>query len=87
MDYQLLAVCRGGVPDLIKKENGILVEPGDVESIKNAIIALKNNEPMRSNMGMENRKKVINHYSWEGVTAKYVAYYKKCLLHPGDCSE
>jgi glycosyltransferase involved in cell wall biosynthesis len=77
----------GGVPDLIQEENGILVEPGNVESIKNAIIALKNNERLRSRMGMENRKKVVTHYSWEGVAAKYVAYYKKCLLRPGDCSE
>jgi glycosyltransferase involved in cell wall biosynthesis len=42
----------GGVPDLIKEENGILVEPGNVESIKNAIITLKNNEHMRSRMGV-----------------------------------
>lgn len=66
----------GGVPDLVRKENGILVEPGNVDEIKDAIVKMKNSAQMRSTMGQLNRKRVELHYSWRSVAQKYLVIYE-----------
>jgi glycosyltransferase involved in cell wall biosynthesis len=73
----IIAGNTGGVPDLIKKENGILVTPGSVEEIKKAIMEFKNFPPKRAEMGAANRKRVVEYYSWENVARRYLHAYKK----------
>ena len=69
----------GGVPDLVKKQNGILISPGNVQEIKNAILTFKNNTKMMDKMSKANRKRVCRHYSWECIAEQYDEYYKKSL--------
>jgi len=72
----IIAAKTGGVVDLVKKENGILVQPGNIEEIKKAIVTMKNSYDMRVTMGKANRKRVIEHYSWKSVTQKYLEIYQ-----------
>lgn len=72
----------GGVPDLVKDDNGILVEPGNTDEIKNAILRLKNSEDLRRRMGIKNRKKVVDHYSWRSVALQYADIYKNIYRPP-----
>ena len=67
----------GGVPDLVKKENGILVEPGNIGEIKDAVVKMKQGQKMRACMGEANRKRVLEHYSWESVSNLYFELYGK----------
>lgn len=65
----------GGIPGLIKhKENGILVEPGDVDQIASAIRMLIENEALRSELGHAARESVLpfsaNLY-WKALTDIY----------------
>jgi glycosyltransferase involved in cell wall biosynthesis len=75
----IIGANEGGIPDLVGEENGILVEPGNVEQIKSAIIAMKTNEEMRIRMGKANRVKIEQKYKWEKVAIAYNRIYEKSL--------
>ncbi|MDL1974332.1 MAG: glycosyltransferase family 4 protein [Deltaproteobacteria bacterium] len=69
----------GGVPDLVKEDNGILVNPGKIDDITNAIITLKTNCALREKMGITNRKKVVDAYSWYNVAQSYLSIYRAVI--------
>ena len=61
----------GGIPDLVGKENGILVDPENISQIKCAIKTLKNSKEMRINMGKVNAEKIAHKYNWEKIALAY----------------
>jgi len=75
----IIGTNEGGIPDLVGKENGILVEPGNVEQIKSAILAMKSNKEMRIKMGKTNTAKIEMQYKWEKVALAYNRIYEKSL--------
>ncbi|AEG18294.1 glycosyltransferase family 4 protein [Methanobacterium paludis] len=69
----------GGIPDIVKDgENGLLVKPGDVEGLADALIYLLKNEDVRGKMGDDGLKKV-KRYSWEKIAEETEKIYKKLL--------
>lgn len=55
---------KGGIPDVIKNgETGILVRPGDVEELSNAILKLLTSPKLMKRMGNSGRKRVEAKYS------------------------
>ena len=79
-ELPVIAGRTGGVPDLIKDENGVLVTPGSVEEIKSAILRLKNSPECCTAMGLANRQRVMRHYSWSSVAARYEEIYRSALV-------
>jgi len=73
----IIGAKTGGIVDLVKKENGILVEPGNIQEIKEAIKQMKFSSEMRNGMSKKNRDKIVKHYRWEGVSQKYLQIYQK----------
>ncbi len=70
----------GGIPDIVKDmENGMLVKPGDPESLADALLFLLENEDIRKKMGNDGRKKV-EEYSWEKIAEKTEKIYEKLRL-------
>ncbi len=67
----------GGIPDLVGKENGILTRPGDINQIKHAIVTLQKSHKLRTQMQLENRKKIIAQYSWKSVTNQHITLYQE----------
>ena len=65
----------GGIPDLIKEKNGILVKPDDIDGIKNAIIKLKNPRQLREQMGRASRNIILKHHRWSKITEKFLELY------------
>ena len=63
----IISTDEGGIPDLVGKENGILVEPRNVEQIKSAIMVMKNNKDIRINMRKANTTKIEQKYKWQKV--------------------
>ena len=66
----------GGIPDLIGKENGILVAPGDINQIKGAILKIKKSKQLRIQMSRANIEKMMEYYNWKSVTKQYIAIYQ-----------
>ncbi|BAU42322.1 glycosyltransferase family 4 protein [Leptolyngbya sp. O-77] len=65
----------GGIPGLIKhKENGILVEPGDIYQIADAIRSLLENNALRTSLGQAARESVLPFGAdsyWKALTNIY----------------
>ena len=66
----------GGIPDLISEKNGLLVKPGDIESIKQAILKLKSSRQLCAQMGKASREIVERNYRWPQIAKKYLEIYE-----------
>lgn len=57
-----------GIPEAIKHlETGILIEPGDDESLKNAVCRLKDDESLRKTLSENGRKFVLENFNEQSV--------------------
>ena len=72
----------GGIPDMVREENGLLVPPGDTASLACAIDALLADGPRRERMGMAGRSIVEREYTLRLQAERYLDLYRS-LLCPG----
>jgi len=75
----VVATRVGEVPLLINRENGILVEPGDVEGIKQALFYLLENRVIAKGMGQKGYQRVKDHFSSEKMAKDYMGIYKDVM--------
>ena len=62
----VIAGDSGGVRDaVIDNETGLLVDPNNIESIKNAILELYNNPEKSLALGKQARERALADFSWE----------------------
>ena len=67
----------GGIPDVINdKKTGLLVKPGNVESLENAVTFLLENSAIAQKMGNIGKKKV-EEYSWKKIAQKTEEIYRR----------
>jgi len=83
MSFQLPIITTpvGSIPEIITKENGILVKPGDSKKLAEAILILSDNSEIREKMGRLNRVKVINNYNYLDMFKKIDSVYQKQILN------
>ena len=75
----VVATRVGEVPSLINRENGILVEPGDVEGINQALLYLLRNRAIAKGMGQKGYQWVKDHFSSEKMARDYMGIYKDVM--------
>lgn len=76
----VIASSVGGIPEIVEDGiNGVLVEPGNVSQIKEAIMKLKENPKLREKMQKANLKRVKTHFTWESVAKKYLKIYNQVI--------
>jgi glycosyltransferase involved in cell wall biosynthesis len=76
----------GGIPDLVRNgENGLLVPPGDVPALANAILALLDNPESARQMG-ERGRTVCRNFSLEAMIEKIERLYGELLEERLRCS-
>lgn len=63
----IIATNVGGIPDLVNNTNGILFNPGDLDSLYNAIIKLSTDFETRQKMGNKSRQTIEKGYLKEHV--------------------
>ncbi len=73
----IIGANKGGIPDLVSEENGILVQPENILEIKSAIITMKNDKEMRIKMGKINAEKIADGYNWRHIAESYRDIYLK----------
>lgn len=66
------AGCQGVVGD-----TAVLVPPRDSLAIAKAISLLSRDEQLRRRLGDAGRRRVVEHFSWEGLVSRYRALYKQ----------
>ncbi len=77
----VVATRVGGTPDLIfDRDNGLLVEPNNVEGLYESIKELLTNPGLAAQLGCEARKTVESRFSIDRIVDKYIRLYQE-LLH------
>jgi glycosyltransferase involved in cell wall biosynthesis len=75
----VVASRAGGIPELVREGiDGILVRPGDVRGLADAIIKLLKSPRLMSRMGRAGRERV-KQFSWEHTAGVVLAAYERAL--------
>ena len=70
----------GAIPNVILEgDTGLLVEPGEIDSLAEALCGLINDPGLRRKMGERARALVAKSYSSSGMTNHYLALYKSLV--------
>jgi len=75
----VIGTNRGGTPDMIENgTNGLLVEFGDVNALREAIIKLMKEKELKKTLSL-NAKRSSEKYSIENVAKKYLEIYEELI--------
>ncbi|NVO21363.1 MAG: glycosyltransferase family 4 protein [Bacteroidetes bacterium] len=76
----VISTTAGGIPSLVKDGiNGILVEPGDLEALKKAVIKLLSDADLRSEMSNNNYQKIKKDFSATSNMQKLYRIYTEVI--------
>ena len=79
----VVATAVSGHLDVIEPgENGVLVPPGDPEALAVAVGDMLEDRGMRERLGRAARRTVEEDYTWEVVTERVLACYRRALNGP-----
>ena len=82
MELPIISTLSGSINEVvIDRETGILVKPEDVQSLKEAMTELGQNEDLRHKMGKAGRNYIVNNFSNKIVAGKFYEFFKKINLH------
>ena len=78
----VIATRAGGIPDKVKDGvNGLLVNPGDVDALAKAIVALGNAPVEMARMKTETSR-LLEPFLWPRIADRVIAEYER-LIHEG----
>ncbi|MCF6157341.1 MAG: glycosyltransferase family 1 protein [wastewater metagenome] len=73
----VVATRVGGMTEVVEEDKtGILVEPGNVSALAEAILRLLSDEDERRSMGDAGRKRAVDMFSWDRISEKLLYYYE-----------
>lgn len=73
----IIASAVGGIPDVVASETGVLVPPGDVAALVEALIRLAEDENLRQRMGQAVRERYEKLFSPEAVLPILLSTYRR----------
>jgi glycosyltransferase involved in cell wall biosynthesis len=77
MEKAVVATNVGGIPELMENnKTGFLVEKGDSGELIKKLRTLINDNNAARRMGIEGRKFVVDNFSWEIITKKFISILK-----------
>lgn len=65
----------GAIPEVVKEENGILIEPGDINALAEALVRCATDLNLIAAMGRANKKKIDSDFSMIVMHEKLAKYY------------
>lgn len=84
MERPVVASRVGGIPDLIEQDvNGLLVCPGDVKELADALEKLLNDKRLARKMGREGRKRIKEQFSAHVMVQSIEKVYRELLSRKG----
>jgi len=74
----VVATRVGSIPEVVEDgKTGYLVEPGNIQTLANAIVHLLQNDALREEMGRAALIKSTHDLSWDVIAAKTMAVYER----------
>jgi glycosyltransferase involved in cell wall biosynthesis len=84
MEKPVVASRVGGIPDLVKDNvNGLLITPGDVKGLADALKKLLNDKGLANIMGRDGRKGISDKFSADAMIRSISNIYIECLKRKG----
>jgi glycosyltransferase involved in cell wall biosynthesis len=79
----VIASDIGGIPEVVRRsgENGLLVPPGDVPALTEAMSALVRDESLRERLGQAARRRVLSQYTVERMVEQTLDVYRIAITH------
>ena len=71
----IISTTVGAIPEVVKEENGILIEPGDTEKLSEALITYCMNQETVEKIGKNNIALIHTKYSMDAMHQKLAQYY------------
>jgi len=80
----ILASNVGGIPETVRDGiDGLLCPPGDPASLRKNILRLIESAPTRAEISISQRQRILEHYPWEHIAARYAEVYRSVLASHG----
>ncbi|UCF56499.1 MAG: glycosyltransferase family 4 protein [Deltaproteobacteria bacterium] len=84
MEKPVVASCVGGIPDLVEHGiNGLLVRPGNVKELADALEKILSDKRLANKMGREGRKKIKEQFSSDVMVESIEKVYRELLARKG----
>jgi len=80
MGIPVIASSVGGIPDMITPETGIIVPPGDIDALAEAMRALAEDPARRAEMGRAARRRYEQIYSPEAMLPTLLRTYREVIV-------
>ena len=80
----IISTGVGAIPEVVTKENGFLVEPGDVSALAEALLRCSGDVQALRRMSENNRKKAAEVFSVRSTHERLAAYYRRVMEQEGD---
>lgn len=71
----IISTTVGAIPEVVKEENGILIEPGDIEKLSEALLKYCMDEDAVERIGKNNIALIHTKYSMDAMHQKLAQYY------------
>jgi len=75
----IVSTTVGSIPEVVSKDNGITVEPRDVDGLESAIQELIADPERTEKMSHRSRKLAEEQYCWEYVVGRLKKVYRDCV--------
>ena len=72
----VIGSTAGAIPEVVREgTDGLLVEPGNVQQIKEAILQLAGDDQRRKEMAKAARRRVEQDFTWNRIADQYEELY------------
>ncbi len=75
----IISTTVGAIPEVVGEENGILIAPGDVPALADALLRCSGNPGLLADMSKNNREKVEREFSVRQMHQQLAAYYRQVM--------
>ena len=73
----VISTTVGAIPEAVKEENGILIEPGDVSALAEALLRCSGDIGLLASMSEQNRERAERLFSVRQMHKRLAEYYRE----------